>query len=192
MFANVAIPLPLTALTYSIPDHLVQSVRPGSCVEVEIRAKKICGVVLSIHKDAPADIKKVKAILGEGATVTVDPSTRTLVYRASQRRVEMAERYFQRMRSSTAMIVFETYIWEVSLDSGNSAGVKWNLLDSFGKFAANVDLSGSVGADFTNPISIGLPTTQGAEGGTFTPTKILDFLSTFGALKTIARPQITF
>lgn len=133
----------------------------------------------------------LQAILGEGATVTVDPSTRTLVYRASQRRAEMAERYFQRMRSSTALIVFETYIWEVSLDSGNSAGVKWNLLDSFGKFAANVDLSGSVGADFTNPISIGLPTTQGADGGTFTPTKILDFLSTFGAVKTISQPQIT-
>ncbi|MFN3826842.1 MAG: type II secretion system protein GspD [Micavibrio sp.] len=133
----------------------------------------------------------LQAVLGEGATVTVDPSTRTLVYRASQRSAEIAERYFQRMRSSTALIVFETYIWEVALDSGNSAGIKWNALDTFGKFAANIDLSGSVGADFTNPISIGLPTTQGADGGTFSPTKILDFLSTFGAVKTISQPQIT-
>lgn len=133
----------------------------------------------------------LQAVLGEGATVTVDPSTRTLVYRASQRSSEVAERYFQRMRSSTALIVFETYIWEVSLDSGNSAGIRWNLLDTFGKFGANIDLSGSVGADFTNPISIGLPTTQGADGGVFSPTKILDFLSTFGAVKTISQPQIT-
>jgi len=133
----------------------------------------------------------LQAVLGEGASVTADPSTRTLVYRASQRSAEVAERYFQRMRSSTALIVFETYIWEVSLDSGNSAGIKWNMLDSFGKFAGNIDLSGSVGADFTNPISIGLPTTQGASGGPFTPTKILDFLSTFGAVKTISQPQIT-
>lgn len=133
----------------------------------------------------------LQAVLGDGATVTVDPSTRTIVYRATQRSAEVAERYFQRMRSSTALIVFETYIWEVSLDSGNSAGVRWSLLDSFGKFAANIDIAGSVGADFTNPISIGLPTTQGADGGTFSPTKILDFLSTFGAVKTISQPQIT-
>ncbi len=133
----------------------------------------------------------LQAILGEGATVTADPSTRTLVYRASQRSAEVAERYFQRMRSSTALIVFETYIWEVSLDSGNSVGVNWSLLDSFGKFAANITLEGGVGADFTNPISIGLPTTQGADGGVFTPTKVLDFLSTFGAVKTISQPQIT-
>lgn len=133
----------------------------------------------------------LQAVLGEGASVTVDPSTRTLVYRASQRSAEVAERYFQRMRSSTALIVFETYIWEVALDSGNSAGIRWNLLDSFGKFAGNIDISGTVGADFTNPISIGLPTTQGADGGPFSPTKILDFLSTFGAVKTISQPQIT-
>ena len=133
----------------------------------------------------------LQAVLGEGATVTADPSTRTLVYRASQRSAEVAERYFQRMRSSTALIVFETYIWEVSLDSGNSAGVNWSLLDSFGKFAANITLDGEIGADFTSPISIGLPTTQGAGGGAFTPTKVLDFLSTFGAVKTISQPQIT-
>lgn len=133
----------------------------------------------------------LQAVLGEGATVTVDPSTRTLVYRASQRSAEVAERYFQRMRSSTALIVFETYIWEVSLGSGNSAGVNWSLLDSFGKFAANITLDGEIGADFTSPISIGLPTTQGASGGAFTPTKVLDFLSTFGAVKTISQPQIT-
>lgn len=133
----------------------------------------------------------LQAVLGEGATVTVDPSTRTLIYRASQRSAEVAARYFQRMRSSTALIVFETYIWEVALDSGNSAGIRWDMIDSFGKFAASIDLSGTVGADFTNPISIGLPTTQGADGGVFSPTKLFDFLSTFGAVKTISQPQIT-
>lgn len=133
----------------------------------------------------------LQAVLGEGATVTVDPSTRTLVYRASQRSAEVAARYFQRMRSSTALIVFETYIWEVALNSGNSAGIRWDMIDSFGKFAASIDVSGTVGADFTNPISIGLPTTQGANGGVFSPTKLFDFLSTFGAVKTISQPQIT-
>jgi type II secretory pathway component GspD/PulD (secretin) len=65
------------------------------------------------------------------------------------------------------------------------------MLDTFGKFAYNIDINGDVAADVTNPISIGLPTTQGAAGGVFTATDIFKFLSNFGAVKTISQPQIT-
>lgn len=126
-----------------------------------------------------------------GTTPIVDESTRTMIYEATQRTSVLAERYFQRMRSSTAMIVFETYIWEVSLNSGNSTGVNWSMIDTFGKFAGNASVAGAVGADFSNPISIGLPTTQGADGGAFTSTDVFEFLSQFGAVKTISQPQIT-
>ncbi len=118
----------------------------------------------------------------------VDPTTRTIVYSATQRTADIASRYFQRLRASTAMIVFETYIWEVSLNSGNSTGIDWSSMSSFGKFNTSLSLDGSVGADFTNPISIGLPTTQDING---TPTDIIQFLSQFGAVKTISQPQIT-
>ncbi len=131
----------------------------------------------------------LQAIIGKAPVV--DPSTRTIIYEATQRNAEMAERYFQRMRTSTALIVFETYIWEVQLNSGNSTGVKWSLLDTFGKYATSLGISGDVGADFTNPVSIGLPTTQGANGGAFSPSDVLKFLSNFGAVKTISQPQIT-
>ncbi|MBU0800402.1 MAG: type II and III secretion system family protein, partial [Alphaproteobacteria bacterium] len=53
-----------------------------------------------------------------GTTPIVDQSTRSIIYEASQRSSELALRYFQRMRSSTALIVFETYIWEVQLNTG--------------------------------------------------------------------------
>ena len=66
-----------------------------------------------------------------------------------------------------------------------------DALDDFGKFVASLDIDGNVGANFSNPISIGLPTTQGADGGAFTPTDVFKFLSTFGAVKTISQPQIT-
>jgi hypothetical protein len=86
------------------------------------------------------------------------------------------------------MIVFETYIWEVSLNSGNSTGIDWSKIESFGKFNASFGVDGSVGADFLSPISIGLPTTQDING---TPTDIIQFLSQFGAVKTISQPQLT-
>ena len=129
------------------------------------------------------------AILGEGAPPPiVDPTTRTLVYMATQRTADIATRYFQRLRANTAMIVFETYIWEVSLNSGNSTGVDWSKLGSIGKFNTGITINGNVGADFTNPISIGLPTTQDFDG---TSGDIVSFLSQFGAVKTISQPQIT-
>ena len=126
-----------------------------------------------------------------GTTPIIDQSTRSIVYEASQRSSELALRYFQRMRSSTALIVFETYIWEVQLNTGNSTGIQWDMIDQVGKFAFNIDINGDVGADFTDPISIGLPTTQGAGGGAFAPTDVFKFLSNFGAVKTISQPQIT-
>lgn len=126
-----------------------------------------------------------------GTSPIVDNSTRTLIYEATNRTAEYALRYFQRMRTSTALIVFETYIWEVNLESGNSTGIRWDTLESFGKFTASIDFTGNIGSDFTNPVSIGLPTTGFEEGGTFSPNDIFDFLSQYGAVKTISQPKIT-
>ena len=125
----------------------------------------------------------------EGARPPVsDPTTRTIIYSATQRTAELAENYFQRLRANTAMIVFETYIWEVSLNAGNSTGIDWDALEEFGKFGTSLAVNGSVAADFTNPISIGLPTTQTIGA---IPTDVIQFLSQFGAVKTISQPQIT-
>jgi hypothetical protein len=138
----------------------------------------------------------LSAIIGQSATV--DSSTRTIVYEATQRTAERADRYFQRVRASTALIVFETYIWEVSLDSGNSTGIRWDMVESIGRqMTTGFDINGSVGADFTNPVSIGLPTTKtikngGEDGdGSLSAREVFNFLSRFGAVKTISQPQIT-
>ncbi|HPD82900.1 MAG: type II and III secretion system family protein [Alphaproteobacteria bacterium] len=129
------------------------------------------------------------AVLGTGGTAPVsDPTTRSIIYTATQRTSKLAESYFQRLRANTAMIVFETYIWEVALNSGNSAGIDWSKIEKFGKFNASIAFNGSVAADFTNPVSIGLPTTSSLGA---TPTQLVQFLSQFGAVKTISQPQIT-
>jgi len=116
-----------------------------------------------------------------------DEATRTIVYEASNRTAKLAERYFQRIRANTALIVFEVYIWEVALNSANATGIDWEKIDSFGKFAAGVSIPGGTGADFT-PISIGLPTRGDVDFGT---NDVFQFISTYGAVKTISQPQIT-
>ncbi len=129
-----------------------------------------------------------------GTSPIIDSSTRTLVYTANQNSADMALRYFQRMRASTALIVFETYIWEVSLNAGNATGIRWDMLADLGKFGTGFSINdATLGEGFTNPISIGLPTTKGIEGadGSLSAREIFNFLSQFGAVKTVSQPQIT-
>lgn len=127
----------------------------------------------------------VSAITGEDPIT--ESATRTIIYEATNRTSGLVERYFQRVRASTALIVFEVYIWEVSLTSGNSTGIDWQGIDTFGKFASGIDITGAVGANFS-PISIGLPTTGGVSFGS---DDVFQFISEYGAVKTISQPQIT-
>lgn len=122
-----------------------------------------------------------------GTAPIVEDATRTLIYEASSRTASMAERYFQRLRANTALIVFEVYIWEVSLDSDNATGIDWESIDTFGKFNLGISVPGGTPGGF-NPVSIGLPTTGDVAFGA---DDVLQFISNHGAVKTISQPQIT-
>ncbi len=127
----------------------------------------------------------VKAITGS-APIT-ENATRTIIYEATNRTAELVERYFQRVRASTALIIFEVYIWEVSLNNGNSTGIDWQGIGKLGRFASGIDIAGSTGVDFS-PISIGLPTMGDVSFGS---DDVFEFISEYGAVKTISQPQIT-
>lgn len=122
-----------------------------------------------------------------GSAPITESATRTIIYTATNRTAELAERYFQRVRASTALIVFEVYIWEVALDNANSTGINWEGLGELGKFNVGLNIPGSAGADF-NPVGIGLPTSGNID---FAAGDVLEFISTYGAVKTISQPQIT-
>lgn len=124
-----------------------------------------------------------------GQTPVTDPSTRTIVYRATQRTAELAQRYFQRLRTNTALVVFETYIWEVSLDAGNTTGIRWSAFDQIGKFRFGVNVAGAADTNVGSPISIGLPTASA--GLNFNVDDVFQFISSYGAVKTISQPQVT-
>lgn len=136
-------------------------------------------------------LTNISAAVGSitGATPITDASTRTIVYRASQRTSELASQYFQRLRSSTALVVFETYVWEVSLTAGNSTGIKWSMIDRLKNgFEYGINLPGATDTNVGTPISIGLPTTGAVD---FSVSDVLQFISAYGAVKTVSQPQIT-
>lgn len=122
-----------------------------------------------------------------GSSPITDPGTRTIIYSATNRTAKLAERYFQRLRANTALIIYEVYIWEVTLDSANATGIDWEQIDTFGKFNVGLSIPGGTGAAF-NPISIGLPTSGDVQFGS---DDVLQFISTYGAVKTVSQPQIT-
>ncbi|MCF8495338.1 MAG: type II and III secretion system family protein [Alphaproteobacteria bacterium] len=121
-----------------------------------------------------------------GSSPITEGGTRTIIYRATNRTADLAERYFQRIRSNTALIVFEIYIWEVSLNTDNATGIDWESIEKIGKFNTGITIPGGSGAD--TPISIGLPTTGDVA---FAANDVLEFISNYGAVKTISQPQIT-
>jgi len=123
-----------------------------------------------------------------GAETVIDDSTRTLIYTVTQRNAARAKRYFDRIRANTALIVYETYIWEVQLDTANSAGIRWDELNSVGKFNTGISLDGGISNQVGTPITIGLPT---MENVSLTTGDIFRFLSEQGAVKTISQPQLT-
>ena len=128
----------------------------------------------------------LEAITGESPIT--ESATRTIIYEATSRTAKLAERYFQRVRSSTALIVFEVYIWEVGLNTDNATGIDWQSIDVLGKYTTGINIPGGVGAGFT-PISIGLPTLSGTPS--FDGNDVLEFISNYGSVKTISQPQIT-
>lgn len=126
-----------------------------------------------------------------GVAPIVESGTRTLIYEATNRTSKLAERYFQRMRANTALVVFQVYIWEVSLNSGNATGINWSEIETIGKFATGFSVSGAGGIETAlgvAPISIGLPTTGNVD---FASGDVFNFISQYGAVKTISQPQLT-
>jgi type II secretory pathway component GspD/PulD (secretin) len=124
----------------------------------------------------------------------VDEATRVMIYSATQRSHKYALQYFERLRKNTALIVFETNIWEVTLDNENRNGINWNALFSrMGNFSINAVLPGGSGSAITTgpgaPVAITPSYANGS--GSVTSQMVLDFISTRGNVKTISQPQIT-
>lgn len=123
-----------------------------------------------------------------GNSPVIDASTNTMIYTASHRSAKQAESYFNRLRGNTALVVFETYIWEVQLDGGNSTGIQWDYLNNIDDFNFGINIDGGVDSQLGTPISIGLPTRAAVD---LTSGDVVRFLSSQGTVKTISQPQIT-
>tara|TARA_B100000686_G_scaffold344590_1_gene427500 strand:+ start:1302 stop:2867 length:1566 start_codon:yes stop_codon:yes gene_type:complete len=119
----------------------------------------------------------------------VDPTTNVIIYQASNRSARYAEEYFERVRKNTALIVFETNIWEVTLTDENRTGINWTaMVSSLGNFDIDITLPGGAPTGTAAPISIS-PSFNGSDD--VTADAVFEFISEYGTVKTISQPQLT-
>lgn len=124
-----------------------------------------------------------------GATPTVDATTRVMIYTATQRANRHAKKYFDRLRKNTALIVYETHIWEVGLNNENRTGIDWSaLFNNVGNFNIDVALPGGAPTGTATPISI---TPSYDAGGNVTSDAVFEFIAEHGTVKTVSQPQLT-
>jgi hypothetical protein len=136
----------------------------------------------------------IKNVTGRDAYV--DNTTRTLIYSSSHRNNQRAKDYFDRLRTNTALIVFETQIWEVTLNNGNDTGVRWESLpiEVGSGNSSNTITDGNAGFNFGSPgtnIAGGLTSGIRYLSGSMNMNVVFQFLSSQGSVKTISQPQIT-
>jgi hypothetical protein len=121
-----------------------------------------------------------------GSEAVIDNTTQTLVYTASHRVQRRAQEYFERLRANTALIVFETQIWEVNLSNGQQSGIDWEQFSfTLGNFTNTLSRAGNV--DFAGALGIGSVYTS----NDLSFDTVLSFLTTQGAVKAISQPQVT-
>lgn len=124
-----------------------------------------------------------------GTLPTVDPTTRVMIYTTTQRANKYAQKYFERLRKNTALIIYETHIWEVALNNENRTGIDWNsLFSNVGNWDLDINIPGGAPAGAAAPISI---TPTYTAGGNVTADAVLEFISEHGTVKTVSQPQLT-
>jgi Flp pilus assembly secretin CpaC len=129
-----------------------------------------------------------------GGKVQLDEAGGNVLYTADVDSENRVSRYLEQLRNGRPLVVMQLYIWEVTLNKENAAGINWShfQIPNFGPPWAK--LTNLVGAsDFTTPtgangsVSLGAITT-----GKLNTNTLLAFLSTQGLVQTVSNPQMTF
>lgn len=125
--------------------------------------------------------------------VQLDDQGGNVIYTTDVEGESRVSRYLEQLRNGRPLIVMQLYIWEVTLDKENAAGINWTKfqIPAIGSPLAKLGLSAT--SSFTSPnaqsgsVSVGAVTT-----GKLNTNSLISFLSTQGRVQTISSPQMTF
>lgn len=128
-----------------------------------------------------------------GNKVQLDDQGGNVIYTTDVEGESRVNRYLEQLRNGRPLVVMQLYVWEVTLDKENAAGINWSKFNvsAFGSPLAKLGLSAT--SAFTTSdqqagsVSVGAVTT-----GKLNTNSLITFLSTQGRVQTISSPQVTF
>lgn len=128
-----------------------------------------------------------------GATdVFVDKTNRTVTYRATLSTQNKTDAYLKWVRDSKKLIIYQTWIVEVSLNDSTNTGVQWNKLawtGTAGSAPVAINVSNStVGTAAAGTVALGTVFT----GAHFSMDVLANFLKTQGTLNQLSKIPLMF
>jgi len=126
-----------------------------------------------------------------GENVKIDRFSRMLTFTANRKSYEDVSNYLEEVKKSKVMIVYETYVFEVTLEDSNNRGINWSafdlLINDLGETGSTLATTFTGGATASgNPLTF---------GATYASNKLdvgttITFLESQGDLETISKPTI--
>ncbi|MER2519659.1 MAG: hypothetical protein ABTQ34_03105 [Bdellovibrionales bacterium] len=128
-----------------------------------------------------------------GGKSQVDEQGGNIIYTADVESQSRVSRYLEQLRNGRPLVVLQLYIWEVTLNKENAAGINWSQFKpkDIGLGLTKLALSGASSfasiSGTSGSMSVGAVTT-----GNIDTSSVISFLSTQGRVQTISSPQVTF
>jgi hypothetical protein len=129
-----------------------------------------------------------------GTDVFLDRSNRMITFRAGSQAFARIKAYLNIIRKDRALIVYDTYIWEVNLNDGSKMGIDWGGLT--GNAANNsMKVASKSGADvlragLVNAVSGGTGLALSFAGSRMSMNVLLDFLESQGTINSLSQPKL--
>ena len=130
-----------------------------------------------------------------GSKAQVDEQGGNIIYTTDVLGEERAHQYLEQLRNGRPLVVLQLYVWEVTLNKKNAAGINWTQFNP-GTFAMGTGLE-QLALSSTSALT-SLANTSGSVGlgavttGKIKTSSLATFLATQGRVQTISSPQITF
>ncbi|WP_372395360.1 hypothetical protein ABMY26_07310 (plasmid) [Azospirillum sp. HJ39] len=129
----------------------------------------------------------LKSILGDG-NVKVDSAGRTIVYRATLDQAAEAATYFEQVKRNNVLVLMETTIAEVNLNTNNQLGIRWDVLQAKIGGGLRVALGGGPAGGILSP---SVSASGIYDGSRLTASVLLDFLAKEGVVANVQTPELT-
>lgn len=117
--------------------------------------------------------------------VKVDGFMNMVSFKSKVEHLDAVKKYIDNAASTKSVVVYDTWIWEVSLNDDSSAGINWENL-RVGALGSNFGLKGGASLDSNS----GLMGTMKYEGDGLNLGMLVSFLKQHGKLQTLSQPQI--